>query len=49
MVEIVDEATKAMPDNINELIGALVSLIIAIWGAFKRGKEVGTRARVFRE
>lgn len=35
------EAAKALPDNIPEIIGALITLFTAIWGAFKRGKEVG--------
>lgn len=35
---------KALPDNLQEIIGAIVSLIVAIWGAFKRGKIIGRRS-----
>lgn len=38
------EVQQALPDNLSEILGALVSLIVAIWGAFKRGKAVGRKS-----
>lgn len=40
-----DEITRALPENLNQIIGAVVTLLIAIIGAFKGGKAVGTRSK----
>lgn len=32
---------EATPDNLAEIIGAIVTLVTAIWAAFKRGRKVG--------
>ena len=38
------EVQQALPDNLEEILGAIVSLILAVWGAFKRGRAVERRS-----
>lgn len=38
------ESTGPLPDNLGELLGALITLVTAIIAAFKRGKKVGQRS-----
>jgi len=40
-----ENLSQALPDNASEIIGALITLILAVWGAFKRGKTVGLNHR----
>lgn len=39
------EVKDALPDNLTEIIGAVVTLVTAIWAAFKRGRAVGRQSK----
>lgn len=43
MQTVIDTLATAAPQNVEQICTALITLILAIWGAFKKGKQVGER------
>lgn len=43
MNEVLNAAADAVPSNLNEILGAVVTLFLAIFAAFRKGRNAATK------